>query len=361
MNKSLVFGMGLGLKITSTIKEKIMRLPFQRRLDDLLDTVSDVQEITIVLHNNPDPDAIAAGAALQFLLEKKAGLEADIVYQGVIGRAENKALVEYMGVSLRQLDKDNPALPENLALIDTHTEAKNNPLPEGKTPLIVIDHHNNYVEGRALFSDIRPTVGATATMMTQYLQAAECKPPRWLATALLYGIKTDTMALSRNTTLADVNAYCYLSSLADIDAYLSFEQAQVPAGYFQGLAAAMTGARVYGDGLLIIYSRDLPYPDLVAEIADLMLRLEGSKYVICMGIFEKRLHFSIRTSDEDVDVNRLAKTIAGSEGNAGGRDTIAGGQIELDDDNPDALVERIHQRILEFFDIDPLTEGKRIA
>lgn len=353
--------MGLGQKMTIGIKERIMQIPSQRRLDKLLDTVSGIQQLTIVLHNNPDPDAVASGAALEYLLEQKANLQADIVYQGVIGRAENKALVEYLGVPLRQLPDENPNLPENLALVDTHTAAKNNPISEGKRPLIVIDHHNNYLNGRAVFTDIRPSIGATSTLLTEYLRAADCKPPRRLATALLYGIKTDTLALSRNTTTADVNAYCYLSTLADIDAFLSFDQAQVPAGYFKGLAVAMSGARVYPGGLVISHLSDLPYPDLVAEVADLLLRLEGSQWVICHGIFDQRLHFSIRTLDETINVNHLAQTIAGNEGSAGGRETIAGGQIPLDGTDPQTLVQEINSRIFKFFNLSPDTEGELLA
>lgn len=361
MNQYLDLGMGLGLKVTSGIKERMMRIPNHRRLANLLDAVSGIEQLTIVLHNNPDPDAISAGAALQFLLEKKAGLKADIVYQGVIGRAENKALVKYLNVPLRQLPDDNPKLPKNLALVDTHTQAKNNPIPDTFTPLVVIDHHNNYVDGTAVFSDIRPNVGATATIMVQYLQAADMNPPRRLATALLYGIKTDTMALSRNTTTADVNAYCYLSGLADIDVFLTFEQAQVPAGYFQGLAAAMAGARLFENGLIFTYLSELPYPDLVAEIAELMLRFEGSKVVICLGVYEESLHFSIRTLDDQIDVNCLAQTVAGEGGSAGGREKIAGGQILLDNNDPEKLAEEIKQRILTFFRLPSLTKGEAIG
>ncbi|MFZ0546419.1 MAG: bifunctional oligoribonuclease/PAP phosphatase NrnA [Candidatus Promineifilaceae bacterium] len=362
MDKSLAVDMGLGLRITTGIKEKIMRFPTQRRLEKMLETISGVQQLTVVLHNNPDPDAIASGAALKYLLERKVGLQAEVVYQGVIGRAENKALVDYLDVPLRQLPDENPQLPENLALVDTHTSAKNNPLSEGGTlPLIVIDHHNNHQDDQAVFSDIRPNVGATSTMMTEYLRAADCDPPHRLATALLYGIKTDTQALSRNTTTADVIAYCYLSTLADIDAYLSFDQAQVPAGYFRGLAAAMAGIKVYEGGLVTTYLPEMSYPDLVAEIADLLLRLEGCQLAICLGTFEKRLHFSIRSRSDGVDVEALAQVIAGEDGNAGGRDTIAGGQIPLNDDDPEKLVEAINQRILEFFNISPEANGELLS
>jgi nanoRNase/pAp phosphatase (c-di-AMP/oligoRNAs hydrolase) len=353
--------MGLGQSIRIGIQEKVMQIPRQRRLNKLLDAVDGIQQITVVLHNNPDPDAIAAGAALKYLLEKKASMKVDIVYQGVIGRAENKALVEYLGVPLHQLPDENPNLPEHLALVDTHTQAENNPIPKEIKPLIVVDHHNNYLDGQGVYIDIRPNIGATATMITEYLRAADCIPPKRLATALLYGIKTDTLALSRKTTTADVNAYCYLSALADIDAFLSFEKAQVPAGYFQGLAAAMAGARVYEDGLIITYLKNLSYPDLVAEIADLMLRLEGSKIVISLGTFDDRLHFSIRSLNENLNVNRLAQAMAGEEGSAGGRDSIAGGQVPLNNRDPEKLVEEINQRILEFFKISPQTEGESLA
>ncbi len=339
----------------------MIQYQFQYRLEKLLEAVSGVNELTIILHNNPDPDAIAAGAALKFLLEEKVGLVGDIVYQGVIGRAENVALVEYLDVSLQQLPDGEIMAPENFALIDTHPQAKNNPIPDGMIPLIVIDHHNNYENGQAKYSDVRPNIGATATMMTQYLQAADCKPPQRLATALLYGIKTDTLALSRNTTRADVNAYCYLSSLSDIDAFLSFEKAEVSPGYFQGLAAAMTGARAYENGLIITYLEELPYPDLVAEIADLMLRLAESAYIVALGVFDEQIHFSIRTKEQQIDVNQLAQTVAGQGGSAGGRETIAGGQIPLDDSDPEKLIEKINKRILDYFDISPDVEGEKLT
>ena len=296
------------------------------------------------------------------MLEEKAGVAGEIVYQGVIGRAENVALVEYLDVPMVRLPTENASLPDNFALIDTNARAKNNPIPVGKRPIIVIDHHNNNSEdGQGYFTDIRPAIGATSTMMTQYLQAADCDPPTRLATALLYGIKTDTLALSRNTTRADVNAYCYLSSKADIEAFLSFEQAEVPIGYFKGLAAAMNNAKAYDNGLVVTFIKDLPYPDLVAEIADLFLRLNGSKCIIALGLFEKRIHFSIRAKEEDLDVNELAKAVAGKEGNAGGRETIAGGLITLGDEDPAEQVKAVYGRIHDFFDISEVDVGQSFA
>jgi nanoRNase/pAp phosphatase (c-di-AMP/oligoRNAs hydrolase) len=298
---------------------------------------------------------------LKYLLENKAGVDGEIVYQGVIGRAENIALVGYLDVPMTRLPNEDVSIPDNFALIDTNAQAKNNPMPEGKRPIIVIDHHTNKDEGHGAFTDIRPSIGATSTMMTQYLQAANCEPPPKLATALLYGIKTDTLALSRNTTRADVNAYCYLSSMADIEAFLSFEQAEVPIGYFKGLASAMKNARAFENGLVVTFIKDLPYPDLVAEIADLFLRLNGSRYIIVLGLFEKRIHFSIRVKEENFDVNELAQVMAGEKGNAGGREQIAGGLIPLGDEAPDDQIDAVYGRIRDYFEISAEEIGQLLT
>lgn len=51
-------------------------------------------------------------------------------------------------------------------------------------------------------SDVRPRLGATSTLPSQYLEAADVEPPLSLATTLFYGIKTITMGLSRDTSPA---------------------------------------------------------------------------------------------------------------------------------------------------------------
>jgi nanoRNase/pAp phosphatase (c-di-AMP/oligoRNAs hydrolase) len=139
---------------------------------------------------------------------------------------------------------------------------------------------------------------------------------------------------------------------------LAFEHAEVPLGYFKGLAEAMNNARAYENGLVVTFIKDLPYPDLVAEIADLFLRLNGSNCIIVLGLFEKRIHFSIRAKEEELDVNELAKIVAGEEGNAGGRETIAGGLITIGDDDPDEVVEDVYGRIRNYFDISEESAGQ---
>lgn len=334
----------------------------EKRWQNLSEVASRFEQLLVLLHDDPDPDAIAAGVALRHLLQEGLGIEGRIAHRGVIGRAENRALVDYLGVALEKLpDEDFPAVaePQGVALIDTQPGAGNSPLPANYPAALVIDHHRDLEDEGALFCDVRPWVGASSTILTQYLRVAEVKLPAPLATALFYGIKTDTKGLSRDTSAADVGAYFYLLQYADVDAVVEIETAQVPAVYFKNLAQAMQSARLY-DGIVISYLGVSEYPDLTAEVADLLLRLEGVTWVVCMGAFEGSLYLSVRARDEAADAEKLAREIIGESGSAGGRNTLAGGQISLDGQDVDELVDQIRHRALKYLDVSADAESKAL-
>ena len=173
-------------------------------LERLYGAVGDARNVLIMPHNNPDPDAIASAVALRYLLMQRLDKEAHIVYRGIIGRAENRALVRYLGHPLRRqtgLDLDQS---DAIALVDAQPGAGNVRLPPDPKIAIVIDHHPQYSEMQmAAYADIRPEVGATSTILTEYLRAAGLDISSPVATALFYGIKTDTMGLTRDTSRAD--------------------------------------------------------------------------------------------------------------------------------------------------------------
>ena len=176
----------------------------QERLNLLDQAIGDSDRVLILPHNDPDPDAIASAVALRHLLAQRLGVEVNIAYKGIIGRAENKALVRYLGYPLRRLTGSDLRQPLPIALVDTQPGAGNNALPSKSTATIVIDHHPwPEVTAAARFVDVRSDVGATSTILTEYLQAAGIEPSPPLATALFYGIKTDTMGLGRGASPAD--------------------------------------------------------------------------------------------------------------------------------------------------------------
>jgi hypothetical protein len=153
-----------------------------------------------------------------------------------------------------------------------------------------------------------------------------------------------------------VTAYFYLLNFVDIDAFVEIENAQVPPSYFRTLARAMQDARVY-DGIVFAYVGYSDYPDLTAELADMFLRLEGVSWVICVGAYDEHLYLSVRARAEDADAEDLAQHVIGNLGAAGGRSSLAGGQIPLEGRDPQELAAELRLRALRFLDVATDTEG----
>ena len=318
------------------------------KLIKLQQVLSGYENILILPHNDPDPDAIGASVGLRYLLMEKFKLDVQIAYQGMIGRAENKALVRYLNLPLQKLSRHKISPNTPVALIDTQPGSGNNPLADNIPASIVIDHHPLRDSTLAVpFSDIRPEIGASSTILTQYLRATELEIPSFLATALFYGIKTDTMGLGRGASRDDVDAYFFLQTRIDVDDLVKIEHAQVPEGYFKSLTSAIQSTSIYEQDLVIAYLGSMEYPDLGAEIADLLLRLQGAKWVICMGVYQGDFILSIRSRSQKIGAGKLVRRIVGELGSAGGHGTMAGGQIELKNQDPIRLFDQISKRALE--------------
>jgi nanoRNase/pAp phosphatase (c-di-AMP/oligoRNAs hydrolase) len=331
----------------------------QERLELLFEAIGDASSVLILPHNDPDPDAIASAVALRHLLAEKPGVEGHIAYKGIIGRAENKALVRYLGCPLQRLRGSDLRQSAPVALVDTQPGAGNNALPPTSTATIVIDHHPwCKATATAGFADVRPDLGATSTILTEYLQAAAIKPAPKLATALFYGIKTDTMGLGRGASPTDTAAYFYLQPQIDVEALAEIEYAQVPADYFKSYDVTLHATRVY-DGVVICNMGPMDYPDLAAEMADLLLRLEGARWVICMGVYKGDLILAVRArSSQQSGAEKLVQEIVRDRGTAGGHGTIAGGRVPLQGKDPEQVALRFGRRALQYLKVAPETAGK---
>jgi nanoRNase/pAp phosphatase (c-di-AMP/oligoRNAs hydrolase) len=269
-------------------------------------------------------------------------------------------LLHYLGQPLRPLTDADLAGEMPVALVDTQPGAGNNALPAGFEVTIVIDHHTwREPTARAAYVDVRPETGATATILVEYLRAAGLAPEPSLATALFYGIKTDTRGLSRGAGPADTAAYFYLQPRIDVQALATIEYAQVPASYFKSFAATLQAVRVY-DGVVVAYVGPMAYPDLTAEMARLLLRLEQSRWVVCMGVHQEVLFLSVRTHSPTGGAEELVQAIVGDEGTAGGHGPMAGGQIPLQGRDPEQVVRLLRQRVLRVLRIPPEVRGNRL-
>ena len=305
--------------------------------------------VLILTHHNPDPDALAAGTGLAYLLEKKWGIVAHKAFSGSVARAENVAMMRHLTPDWRAIDCLEEAPDHrNLVLVDSQPGAGNNLLSNGTVPTAVFDHHEPFrpLTERATYLDLRPEMGATATMVYQYLEAAGLPVPPNLATALFYGIKTDTRGLSRGKAPDDEVAYWRL--LVDVDRDLLFrvEHAARPAVFFKGLMEGLAAARVHKSAVVSVLG-EMHRSDFAAELADQLITLEGTRGVLCLGTHEGILHLSVRTVRLGEDAGLLIQGLIAGLGNGGGHGTIAGGQVALNGQEAGPAAAVIVNRFLE--------------
>lgn len=315
---------------------------------DLLRQNAGSGPLLVLTHDNPDPDSLASGMALRELLHTAWGIESRLMFSGMIARAENRAMLELL-TPVWEFRDQLPGLDQysGIALVDTQPRAGNNRLPSEVVPDIVIDHHIPLQEMLASvpYTDVRPEVGSTSTLLYQYLEAAGIFPNPNLATALFYGLHTDTLGLARGSVAADEVAYFNLLGLLDREKLVQVEQAGVQREYFLAFSRCLQAARLYGRAVFA-YLGEMHHPDLTAEMADVFIRLDTARAALCLGKHDRRLYLSLRTKLMWKDAGALAQTLVAGLGKAGGHGAIAGGQVPLDGDDAGVLVQEIQKRFL---------------
>jgi len=219
-----------------------------------------------------------------------------------------------------------------VALVDTQPGFGHTIVPPGCRVDIVIDHHlGDEANGHPVpspFRDVRCDVGATSSLVATYFREAGFTPSRDVATALAYGIKTDTADLSRNVSEVDMRAFDFLGPLIDRQKLVAITRPRLPAAYFQTLKEALRKVRRYQHVALCSLGQ-IGSAEMVAEVADLLLRMEGLQAVFCGGLVDCTYYVSVRT-DVGGDAWRLiADAMAGERGTFGGHGTVAGGSIQL--------------------------------
>ena len=283
--------------------------------------------LLIYMHDNPDPDALASAFGLKRLVEHALPIKATLVLGGIVGRAENRAMVETLGIPLVAAEALDPAAFDALAIVDSQPETGNNSLPPGRPVDVVIDHHPAREESAQVpWRDIRPELGATSTIIIEYLRALKVPLDTPLATALFYALRAETRDLGREATHAERVVYLFLFPLVDFHLLSRISQPKVPREHFAALDRALRSAQVRGD-LVAVNMGSIAYPDLVAEVADLLLAWEGARFVLCCGCYGDRFYLSLRTEPSERRAGTLMRQLISSEGAAGGHGTMAGGRL----------------------------------
>ena len=284
----------------------------------LAEMLSNRKTLLIVMQNNPDPDSIAAAVALRKLANSIAEVQCSIAHGGTVGRAENRALVKYLGLNLRKIAEIDFEKFDLIAMVDTQPGTGNNSLPADKMPDIVIDHHPIRKRTRSCkFTDIRSKYGATATILYEYLKDAQIVPETKVATAMVYGIRSDTQDLGRDSIKNDMEALISLLNLANKRQLSEIQRGKVQREYFGFLNTALNNARTYKNAIVTSLG-EISIPDMVGEIADMLLRDDEADWTMCYGIFNQSILISLRTSQEAISAEHVIKRIVSRRGTGGG-------------------------------------------
>jgi len=282
-------------------------------------------EMAIILQTNPDPDSIASAAALK-LYAKSFGVDSRIVYDGVIGHLQNRALVNVLGLEMLEAKNVDFNSFSTFALVDVATKS-HCCLPEDKIPTIVIDHHSVPAgDVGAVHVDITP-VGAASTILTNYLRSAGIQIDRGTAAALMLGILTDTMNFSRGTTPHDFEAFTFLHGLADQETLRRLVNPPVSSEALDVLSRAIRASKLNGT-YLTSYVGQVSDRDMIAQAADFLLEREGVSTTFVYGICGDYLYASARTKDLALNLGQTLRKAFGGKF-AGGHPHMAGATIPI--------------------------------
>ncbi len=283
--------------------------------------------ILIVAHDNPDPDSLAAAFALKHLVWVKTNQEATITFGGIIGRGENRAMVRELEIDAIPFQQVDPDQYNVVCMVDTQPGTGNNSFPPDREVHVVIDHHPlRKATEHSRWVDVRDDFGASATILFEYLQCQDVYVGTKLATILFYAIKSETQDLGREWNRADREAYLKLIPLSNNRILYNITHPRVPQEYFFIFNRALENSRIYRN-VLVFNLFSIHNPDIVAEMADFLLRMEEIEVVLGMGCFRGQGIISLRTSRLDLVAGELIQKVMGGLGSAGGHLLTAGGQV----------------------------------
>ncbi len=321
----------------------------------LVEALREFRQLLIITHDNPDPDAIASGWAVRCLIKERLGRTARLIGGGGIVRAENRHMVKLLNPPIELVDELTIEDGTAAILVDCSSSTANHLLSDTHLkPAAVIDHHEmNGERVRLPFRDIRPKVAASATITAGYLREQGMLPSRDLATALLYGITTETQGSETHYSLLDRRIVTWLSEMADPAKLAEIESAPLTRGYFGDLVLALQTTFIYDDVAICFLPR-AEGAEIIGEVADLLVRCEQIRRVLCAAIVDGDLYLSVRTDRDAGNAAELVQRALENLGMGGGHQHRAGGKILTQQCNctTEQLYDQLRNRWLATCDVD---------
>jgi len=280
---------------------------------------------TVAVLISADPDAMASALALKRLFWRK--VKKTLIYHiNPIKRADNLALIKLLKVDQKNIRNMNSPEITKWALVDSqphHDEQF------GKYQFdIIIDHHPVGDDTLGRFVDIKEDYGANSTIMTEYLRAAKIKPSPRLATALFYGIKTDTDNFARASTPSDINAFRYLYQFANINIIKKIESSELTKKTLDSFRTALEKL-VFHKDIAFIHMGKVNNPDILVMVADFFLKMAEATWCIVSGLYGQKLIVIYRNAGFRLDAGKMAHKMLGRYGAAGGHKSAARAEVPI--------------------------------
>jgi nanoRNase/pAp phosphatase (c-di-AMP/oligoRNAs hydrolase) len=296
--------------------------------DELLQKLSSYEHVLVVMHDNPDPDAIASGWGLHILFQEKLGVTARLVAGGGIVRAENRHMVDLLNPPIELVDDVDHDEDSAAVLVDCGAEATNHVVTRKRiAPVAIIDHHTNGKSSHAAsFVDVRPNVAASATIVASYLREQQIDVGPKLATAMLYAVRSETCGHETHFSRLDRSILPWLTKHGEPALLAEIENAPLTRDYFADLLLALQNTFLYDDAAICFLPRAAG-AEIVGEVADLLIRCEAINRVLCGAVIGSDLLVSARTSPGYGNATDLLVETLDDLGGAGGHSHRAGGKI----------------------------------
>lgn len=311
--------------IRDDINEEFDHLANLHRVVQIRRLLDQREKIAILLQPDPDPDGIASAYALRTLLGRKR-TTAPIVSFGEVQRPENQALCEAVGIDVRVVAPEEINEFDGLVLVDVQPNVfGDSPPPRLLSVDLVVDHHPERTGYEATLRDIRTSYGATSSIVTEYLRATNTEINAKLATALLYGIKSDTQYLGRETSRRDMQSFAFLHASHSPALLRRIERPALPLPGLRALGRALAGAEVR-DGIHILVLGRVR-EDVIPQVADMALQAQGAEWAIAVGIVGRDIVFSVRNVGYVRAAGEVVRAVVEGLGVGGGHRSMAKGII----------------------------------
>jgi nanoRNase/pAp phosphatase (c-di-AMP/oligoRNAs hydrolase) len=286
---------------------------------------ADADRVLILLHNDPDPDALAAGLALRTVLRRTRNTAIIGALQGVT-RPENLRMVDLLDITVAHIRPEQFGEFDRIATVDVQPHYFGGLLPRVD---LVVDHHPEQPGYTAVFKDIRADYGSTCTILTEHLRAVDVSISERTATAMLYAIKSDTLFFARHTNRTDLEAFTFLYPLADPAMIRKMEGSDITVERLEHVTRALQTSRLHHQ-VMSAFIGEVAREDFISYTADFLLQLEGVKWTIITGIVGANLILSVRNVGYSRNAGEFVKKFFGDIGSAGGHRALAKAVVPLD-------------------------------